>query len=179
MVALRKGHSYSPVKRSYTRKSKVRGKNYIKSVPQNKIIRYVMGDQKKEYLYRVNLIAKQAIQVRHNALESCRQIVNRRLNGKFGVDYLFVLRVYPHHILRENRMLTGAGADRMQTGMQLSFGTPIGLAAQLKKKQPVFSVDVDSKDKVEFAISALKLAAPRMPGTYGVTIEGIKKRQVH
>ena len=175
MVGLRKGHSYSNVKRSYTRKSKVRSKSYIKTIPQNKIVKYTMGDSKKQFEYRVNLVAKNSIQVRHNALESCRQVVNRRLNQRFGLDYYFILRVYPHHILRENRMLTGAGADRMQTGMQLSFGTPIGLAAQLKKGQAVFSVDV-SKEKVDFAKVALKMASPRMPGHYTIVVEELKKR---
>ncbi len=170
MVALRKGHSYSRVKRAYTRKSKVKSKSFIKTIPANKIARYYMGDQKKKYGYRLSLIAKTPVQVRHNALESCRQVVNRKLNEEFGLDYSFILRVYPHHILRENRMLTGAGADRMQKGMQLSFGTPIGLAAQLKKGQAVFSVDV-SEEKIEKAKFALKMAAPRMPGKYNVIIE--------
>ncbi len=174
MAGLRKGHSYSPVKRSYTRKSKVKGKAYIKTIPQNKIVRYVMGDTKKKYAYRISLVSKTNVQVRHNALESCRQVVNRRLSLRLGMDYLFILRVYPHHILRENRMLTGAGADRMQQGMQQSFGTPVGLAAQLKKGQVVMSVDVSSKDKVDYAKNAVKMATPRMPGSYTVAIEEIK-----
>ena len=173
MVGLRKGHSYSNVKRPYTRKSKVKGKNFIKTIPQNKIIRYQMGDQKKEFKYRLNLVALKDIQVRHNALESCRQVVNRRLSIKLGQDYLFTLRVYPHHILRENRMLTGAGADRMQRGMQLAFGMPIGLAAQLKKGQIVFTVDCN-KEKIDVAKQALRMAAPRIPGQYVVEITEMK-----
>lgn len=172
MAGLRKGCAYSTVKRAYTRKSKVKGKNFIKTIPQNRIIRYFMGDQKKKYEFRLNLVAKKPIQIRHNALESCRQIVNRRLSNKLGMDYLFNLRVYPHHVLRENRMLTGAGADRMQMGMQQSFGSPVGLAAQLKKGQAVFSVDV-SKEKIESAKSALMLATPRMPGQFRIVIEKI------
>ncbi len=173
MVGLRKGHCYSRIKRAYTRKSKVRGKDFIKAVPANKIVRYHMGDQKKKFQYRLNLIAKQDVQVRHNALESCRQVVNRRLEIKLGTDYLFVLRVFPHHVLRENRMLTGAGADRMQQGMQKAFGIPIGLAARLRKGQAVFSVNVN-KDKIDIAKKALMMATPRMPGQYNVFLEEIK-----
>ena len=172
-MGLRKGHCYSDVKRSYTRKSKVRSKSYIKTIPPNKIIRYIMGESKKSFDVRLNLIARGPVQVRHNALESCRQVVNRKLTTRFGSDYIFMLRVYPHHILRENRMLTGAGADRMQRGMQLSFGQSIGLAAQIKKGQAVFSVDV-RKEKVDYAKKALHMAVHRMPGQYTIVVEHIK-----
>src|SRR3989344_3575034 len=141
-MGLRKGHCYSRVKRAYTRKSKVKSKSYIKTIPTNKVIRYVMGDQKKSFDFRLNLVAKDPVHIRHNALESCRLVINRKLITRFGSDYLFTLRVYPHHILRENKMLTCAGADRMQRGMQLSFGQSMGLAAQIKRGQAIFSVDV-------------------------------------
>ena len=156
MAGLRKGHSYTDVKRPYTRRSKVKGKSFIKTIPTNKIVRFVMGDVKKKYEYKIKLISKQDIQIRHNSLESSRLLVNRRLNEKFGNDYIFTLNVYPHHVLRENKMLAGAGADRMQKGMQKSFGRPIGLAAQVKRGQTIFSLMV-SKD-IDFAKVALKKA---------------------
>ena len=172
-MGLRKGHCYSRVKRAYTRKSKVKSKSYIKTIPTNKVIRYVMGDQKKSFDFRLNLVAKDPVQIRHNALESCRLVINRKLITRFGSDYLFTLRVYPHHILRENKMLTGAGADRMQRGMQLSFGQSMGLAAQIKRGQAIFSVDV-SKDKIDYAKKALHMAVPRIPGHYTILVESIK-----
>ena len=173
MAGLRKGHCYSKVKRPYTRKSKVRSKSFIKTIPSNKIIRYKMGDLKKKFVYTLQLISKQDIQVRHNALESCRQIVNRRLHESLGLDYNFSLLVYPHHILRENKMLAGAGADRIQKGMQKSFGKPIGLAARIKKGKSVFSVSVN-EDSLQIAKEALKLAPPRMPGQYSIQIDRLE-----
>lgn len=173
MAGLRKGHCYSRVKRAYTRKSKVKSKSFVKTIPTNKIVRYAMGDLKKQYDFRVNLIAKRAVQVRHNALESCRQVVNRRLsNDVHAGDYRLVLRAYPHQILRENKMLAGAGADRMQKGMQKAFGRPIGLAAQLKKGKSVFSVDVNEINIIK-AKEALKSAARRMPGQFSISIERV------
>nr|MBI4156236.1 ribosomal protein L16 [Candidatus Woesearchaeota archaeon] len=62
------------------------------------------------------------------------------------------------------KMLTGAGADRMQSGMQKAFGRPIGLAAQVKEQQPIFTVYVDNKD-LEFARETLKKAFSRLPCT--------------
>ena len=66
-------------------------------------------------------------------------------------------------------MLTGAGADRMQTGMQKSFGKAAGLAAQLKPKTSLFCVYVDT-EHVETVKGALRLAMPKLPGKCGVVV---------
>ena len=169
MVGLRKEHSYTNPERPYTRKSKYKGKGYIKAVPNSKIVRFDMGDLSRKFTYRVDLISKQEIQLRHNCLESSRQTVNRQLNLHLGNNYYFKVRVYPHHVLRENKMITGAGADRMQTGMQLAFGRAVGIAAQVKKNQSIMSVRVDEAD-VNVAKAALHKACPRLPGQYMITI---------
>lgn len=132
-----------------------------------------MGEKTKQFPYKVELQVKEPIQIRHNALESCRQIINRNLMRSIGQDYYLKLNVYPHQVIRENKMLTGAGADRMQTGMQRAFGTPTGVAARLKKKQTVFSVKVE-KTNIDNAKAALKKATPRMPGTFSINIVEIK-----
>ena len=41
------------------------------------------------------------------------------------------IRVHPYHVLRINKMLTCAGADRLQTGMRGAFGKPNGLLARV------------------------------------------------
>jgi large subunit ribosomal protein L10e len=174
MATLRRGHCSSPVKRAYTRKSKYRRKNYIRSVPTNKVIRYDMGEKSKGFPYKVEIKVKAPIQIRHNALESCRQIINRHLARLIGTDYYLKLNVYPHQIIRENKMLTGAGSDRLQTGMQRSFGTPTGVAARLKKNQTIFSVKV-TKENINHAKTALKKSTPRMPGQFSITFAEIKK----
>src|SRR3989344_1206597 len=119
MATLRKGHCYTDVERAYTRRSKFKKKGFIKAIPPSKISRYDMGDLKKEFPAKLELKSNKDIQIRHNSLESARQIVNRRLSKKLGpLGYHLKIMVYPHHVLRENKMITGAGADRMQTGMQ-------------------------------------------------------------
>lgn len=172
MAGLRKGHCYSTVKRAYTRKSKFKTKGYVKAIPQSKLVRYDMGDPKRTFPFRVNLISRDPIQVRHNALESGRLVVSRRLNIALGNNYHFKIRVYPHHVLRENKMITGAGADRMQTGMQRAFGRPVGIAAQIKQGQPIFSVHVE-ESAIQTAKDALHKAIPRMPGRYGIEVEKV------
>jgi len=171
MAGLRKGHSYSRYfKRAYTRKSKFKKKGYVKAVPTSKIVKYDMGDLKKEFPKKVHLVSKQKVQLRHNAIESSRILINRKLHKELGTNYRLKLRVYPHHVLRENKMLTGAGADRMQSGMQRAFGKPTGVAAQVKKGQKIFTAYVEDND-VEKARTALKSSTTRMPQKYSIIIE--------
>ena len=173
MAGLRKGRSYVKVKRAYTRKSKFKTKAFIKAIPPHKIARFKMGDLLKKFNYVIELTPKKELQIRHNALESVRQVVNRKLGILLGNNYLFQIRVYPHHILREHKMLTGAGADRMSPGMSNAFGKPVGVAAQLKKGQPIFSISVD-KENIDKAKAAMELAKPRLSGSYLINIKEIK-----
>lgn len=165
MAGLRKGHCYTKLVRSYTRKSKYKAKGYIKGVPPNKIVKFDQGDLKKKFESMVSIKVKYALQIRHNALESARQMVNRNASEKLGNNYRLKIRVFPHHILRENKMLSGAGADRMQTGMQRAFGRPVGTAAQVKKGQAIISLHIDKKD-IEIAKKALQAATYRLPGQF-------------
>ena len=172
-MGLRPGRCYTNMKRSYTRKSKFKKFSFIKAVPPMKIIRFDMGNPDKKFTYQLDLISKESLQIRQNSVESARIVVNRTLHESLGLNYFFKLRLYPHHVLRENKMLTGAGADRMQTGMAHSFGRPMGLASQVKKGAPIFSIKVD-KENIGQAKTALKKAAPRLSGTYRIEINEIK-----
>lgn len=162
MVGLRPGRCYRKVKRAYTRRSKYKNKGFIKSVPAIKIVKFDMGDLKKKFSKEVNLISREPLQLRQNAVESSRLVVNRILIKDLNKNYHLKIRIYPHHVLRENKMLTGAGADRMQSGMQKSFGKPMGISSRIKKGQTIFSVYVDKKD-IDIARDALKKAIPRLP----------------
>ena len=162
MVGLRPGRCYRKVKRAYTRRSKYKNKGFIKSVPAIKIVKFDMGDLKKKFSKEVNLISREPLQLRQNAVESSRLVVNRILIKDLNKNYHLKIRIYPHHVLRENKMLTGAGADRMQSGMQKSFGKPMGISSRIKKGQIIFSVYVDKKD-IDIARDALKKAIPRLP----------------
>ncbi|MDP2907838.1 MAG: 50S ribosomal protein L16 [Nanoarchaeota archaeon] len=171
MAGLRKGHSYSKaIKRPYTRKSKFKSKGYVKGVPVSKVVKYDMGDLKKVFPRQVHLIAKEDVQIRHNSMESARIIINRHMHEFLGQNYKLKLRIYPHHVLRENKMLTGAGADRMQSGMQHAFGSPAGIAAQVKKGQKIFTAYVEDSG-IEKAKKALSFGRARMPKQYKVITE--------
>ena len=164
MPTLRKGHCYSKLTRAYTRKSKFKKTSFIRTIPPSKVVRFDLGDLKRKFDSKVELISKEAIQIRHNAIESARLIINRNLHEKVGANnYHLQIKIYPHHILRENKMLSGAHADRLQRGMQKSFGKPIGLAAQVRQGKTLFTAYVD-KANIELARESLKKATPRLPG---------------
>lgn len=150
-MTLRKANSYSKkLVVPYTRKSKTKGKDYIKAIPPSSLVKFTMGNLKPENLkHYLRMISLEKVQVRHNALESCRQYLNKKMDEQLTGNYYFKVLSYPHHVQRENKMLTGAGADRMQTGMQLSFGKAVGTAAIVYPETPLFFIAVkDEKDAI-------------------------------
>ena len=50
------------------------------------------------------------------------------------------IRVHPFHVIRQKKMLTCAGADRLQTGMRHAFGKPCGSVARVEIHQPLISI---------------------------------------
>lgn len=168
MAKLRKGCSYRALQRPYTRKSKFKAKAFIKAIPASRIVRYQMGDQSKKFDTKLQLISKTDLNLRHNALESARLSTNRLLEKDLGKNGFFmILNVYPHHVMRENPLASGAGADRMSTGMQKAFGKTIGIAARVREGQPVFTIFVD-KQNIKVGQAALKRASHKMPNSYQI-----------
>lgn len=175
-MALRKALSYSKKHtRPYTRKSKVKSKGYIKTIPQQKIAKFRMGDikgfEQGKLKSIVKLVSSENILIRDNALEASRQFLNKELEDNFPGEYYIEVKVFPHHILRENKVLTGAGADRMQTGMQQSFGSPIGRAAIVKEGQDVFLIAVMSEKARITAIKILNQIKSKLPCRSRIVIE--------
>ena len=163
MAKLRKFSAYRRLERPYTRRSKYRSKSYVRSGPNNRVVRYHMGDPKGDFETSLMLVADQDLQIRDNAIESARQATLRKLERNLGkTGFHFQVRIYPHHILRENPLASGAGADRMSTGMKMSFGKAIGVAAQVKKNQIIFQIDCPKKH-VDACKKWLKVAASKLP----------------
>ncbi|MBN2459806.1 50S ribosomal protein L16 [Candidatus Woesearchaeota archaeon] len=163
MAKLRKGVSYRNLERPYTRRSKYQKKNYVGASPHNLIVRYDMGELKRKFEYKLEVKSLDDLQIRHNALEAARKSSNRVLEKKTGkVGFRMKLRLFPHHILRENPLASGAGADRMSTGMAHSFGKPIGIAAQIRKGQVLFEIHVD-KANIPVAKEAARRIKSKIP----------------
>jgi len=183
MVNLRKANAYSKKKTvPFTRVSKRRQKSFIKVVPPQKIVKFEMG---KSSLYRagkltyvLKVTSAEKIQLRHNALEACRQYINKKLERETNGQYFFKVVPFPHHIQRENRMLTGAGADRMQTGMQLAFGKSMGKAALLKKGSDIFIIVVGEKKFIPFVRKTIKQVNSKLPGKIKIDSFELEEKQI-
>ncbi len=170
MAKMRKGVSYRTIERPYTRISKFKAKSFIRMTPNIKITRFDMGEPAKAYEYTLALIPKVSIQIRQESLESARMTGLRHLELNLGkAGYHFKIKTYPFHILRENPLASGAGADRMSTGMQKSFGKPIGVAAQVKAGKPLFEIKVN-KENIPVAKESLHRALTKMPCSFSIQI---------
>ncbi len=174
-MALRPAKCYRKHERPNTRVSTSRPrKSYVKGVPGIKIHRFEHGNKDKSYSMKMYLRARQQVQIRHNALEAARVSISKDLAKTVGEESFFIkVLVYPHHVLRENPLATGAGADRFQTGMRKSFGRPISKAARVKEGQNIIEIRLDKKN-IRFGKKALKIGAAKVPTA--CIIEMIEKK---
>ncbi|VVB99233.1 50S ribosomal protein L10e [uncultured archaeon] len=167
-MGLRPGRCYSSTKdRAYTRYADtVQHKNFIGAVPGLKTRQFNMGNGMKEFDTVADLCivcAPLGMQIRDNAIESTRLMVNRQLFKRLGKEEFFLkVRAYPHHILRENKQAQGAHADRIQKGMSHAFGKAIGRAIRVRDGQVLFSV-LCMDENAEKAKECLETAVSRLP----------------
>ena len=141
-------------------------------VPTSRITQFVVGNKTEKFPVEILLTADERCQIRHNALESARIAANRSLEKKAGVtDYRLNVRVFPHHVIRENKQATGAGADRVSQGMRASFGKAVGTAARVNSNQILMTVETLEKN-IDFAKQALKKAASKLPTSCKISMSG-------
>lgn len=177
-MTLRKASAYSKKKITpYTRKSRAKEKAYIKTIPQLKISKFNMGDMKsytdKKHPFIVRLIAEERVLIRDNALEACRMFINKTMDVNAQGQYYFSVRVYPHHILRENKTAAVAGADRMSTGMTHSFGVVVGRAAIVYPGREIFFISCTNEKSAKIARNALSDIKAKIPCRSRIVFEKI------
>ncbi len=176
-MALRKASSYSKMKaRPYTRHSRIKNKAYIKTIPQNKIVKFSMGSQKDyvqdKHSFVVRLLAEEDVQIRDTALEASRMFLVKVLDSTAPGQYFMMLKVHPHHFLRENKSAAAvAGADRISTGMTQSFGVIIGRAALVKSGQEIFFISCANEKSARIAKDALASVKAKIPCATKVIFE--------
>lgn len=155
-----------------------KGKPFPKSrfnrgVPDPRLRIYDVGRKKasyEEFQSCVHLVSYEREQISAEALEAARITCNKYLVKTCGKDgFHFRIRIHPWHVLRINKMLTCAGADRLQTGMRGAFGKPNGKTARVKIGTILLSVRVNEKD-VPSASEALRRAKFKFPGRQKVFI---------
>lgn len=141
-------------------------KSYVKGVPASKIHQFEVGNiaGKADLPLVYHLVSRRDVQMRSNCLEAARMAATKWLEKNLGATGFFLkILPFPHHVLRENAMATGAGADRFSEGMRHSFGKPIGQAARIKEWQKVMTVrTLAGKDDI--VKEALRRASAKLPG---------------
>ncbi|URE46879.1 Ribosomal protein L16p/L10e [Musa troglodytarum] len=122
---------------------------YCRGVPDSKIRIYDVGMKKKgvdEFPFCVHLVSWEKENVSSEALEAARIACNKYMTKFAGKDAFHLrVRVHPFHVLRINKMLSCAGADRLQTGMRGAFGKPQGTCARWKSENRIAPDGVNAK----------------------------------
>ncbi|EGG24384.1 S60 ribosomal protein L10 [Cavenderia fasciculata] len=146
---------------------------YCRGVPDAKIKIYDLGRKKastEEFPFCAHLISLEKEQLSSEALEAGRISCNKYITKVGGKDSFHMrVRVHPWHVLRINKMLSCAGADRLQTGMRGAYGKPLGLCARVEIGQIIFSIRC--KDGMSnHIIEALRRSSYKFPGRQKIVI---------
>lgn len=110
------------------------------------------------------MISLEKIQISSEALEAARITANRYLITKCGREGFHLrIRVQPFCVTRINKMLSCAGADRLQTGMRHAWGKPMGTCCRVKIGSVLMSVRTKDDSRAH-AVEAFRRTAFRFPG---------------
>jgi large subunit ribosomal protein L10e len=146
---------------------------YCRAVPDAKVRIFDLGRKKAgvdEFPFCVHLVSDEKQQYSSEALESARIACNKYIAKTSGKDSFHMrIRVHPFHVLRINKMLSCAGADRLQAGMRGAFGKPYGLCARVSISQIMISIRC-KEATVPVASEALRRAKYKFPGRQRVML---------
>jgi large subunit ribosomal protein L10e len=148
-------------------------KNYVRALPHTSLQVFKTGVDSAAYNLMVTLDAEQKLQLRSNSLDAARIVANKLLEGSIPNQYYLVVRVYPHNVIREHKMATGAGADRISQGMKVNaFGRPVAVAARVGSGQPVFMIKTMAENG-KLAKMAMRRAMSKLSGKYSIKTQTI------
>ena len=140
---------------------------YCRGVPDPKIRIYDVGNKKANaemFPCSVDMVSDEVEQISSEALEAARIACNKYMIKMAGKDLFHLrVRVHPFHVIRINKMLSCAGADRLQTGMRGAFGKPIGTTARVNIGTVLMSIRC-REEKKQVAVEALRRAKMKFPG---------------
>merc|ERR1712166_1347833 len=101
----------------------------------------------------------------------CIHLVSNKYLVKVAGKEGFHLRVraHPYHVVRINKMLSCAGADRLQTGMRGAWGKPNGTVARVNIGQIILSVRTRDAHRAT-ALEALRRSQYKFPGRQKIIV---------
>jgi len=183
-MARRPWRIFREIERPYTRFSYSKQLNKIPGAPPSKLRMQVMGNKEKlprEWKYAGHLISLLNIQISDYSLEAVRVNLLKHLESKVK-NFLFLIRKYPHHVVREHPIVyggTGVAADRISQGMRLAFGRPKYRAAQIYRGDIVLSIYFDNENFTSLIKNLLRIARNKLSGNYFEYVgENIKEEEI-
>merc|ERR1739845_115913 len=146
---------------------------YCRGVPDPKIRIYDLGRKKAsvdDFPFAAHLCSDELEQVGSEALEACRIACNKYMTKSAGKDVFHIrIRVHPFHVIRINKMLSCAGADRLQTGMRGAWGKPYGTVARVNIGQILMSIRCKDVNR-PVVLEALRRARYKFPGSQKIIV---------
>lgn len=123
-----------------------------------------------EFPLCIHLVSNEYEQLSSEALEAARICANKYLVKVAGKEGFHLrVRAHPYHVIRINKMLSCAGADRLQTGMRGAFGKPNGTVARVNIGQIILSVRTRDTHRAT-AIEALRRSQYKFPGRQKIIV---------
>ncbi|KAM0787500.1 60S ribosomal protein L10 [Microbotryomycetes sp. NB124-2] len=146
---------------------------YNRGVPDPKIRIFDLGRKKAsvdDFPFCCHLVSNEYEQLSSEALEAARICANKYIVKTSGKDSFHLrVRVHPFHVIRINKMLSCAGADRLQTGMRGAWGKPYGTVARVNIGQIILSIRSKDSNKA-VVIEALRRSQYKFPGRQKIII---------
>merc|ERR1712046_384365 len=140
---------------------------FNRGVPDAKLSMYDCGSKKASYEVFpacAHLVGYEKEQITSEALEASRVAGNKYMLVNCGRENFHLrIRVHPWHVVRINKMLSCAGADRLQQGMRGAFGKALCKSARVGIGQILLSIRTPA-EKTDFAREALRRAKFKFPG---------------
>ncbi len=160
------GRMYRQIRgQAYTRRE------YMGGVPAPRINTFDLGTVNGDFPVVLNLKIKEPCQVRHTSLEAARIAANRALGkGTTTASFHLKIRIFPHIVLREHKMATGAGADRVSGGMRGAFGKAVGTAARVQSGDTIITIRT-TPQAFKAAKEAMWKASMKLPSPCYMEIE--------
>jgi large subunit ribosomal protein L10e len=146
---------------------------YNRGVPDSKIRIFDLGRKKAsvdDFPLCIHLVSNEIEQLSSEALEAARICANKYITVQSGRESFHMrVRVHPFHVLRINKMLSCAGADRLQQGMRGAWGKPHGTAARVTIGQVLISIRTKDSNK-DVVIEGLRRSRYKFPGQQRIII---------
>merc|ERR1712003_337094 len=146
---------------------------FVRGVPDPKIRIFDTGKKKipcEDFPAAVHMVCDEMQQITSEAMEAARIACNKYMITNAGRDFFHIkVRPHPFQVLRINKTLSCAGADRLSTGMRGAFGKAYGTAARVRIGQVLMSIRTKDQ-KIEIAAEALRRAKFKFAGRQKVHV---------